>query len=271
MTCTVRIAHISDSHLLEDELVSRSVAERARLLYLSLLRPRVVAPRVQRLTEALARAKQRGFDQLVFTGDLTEEGTAAQFALLARVLQDSGIPASKVTLVPGNHDAYGANGAWQAALAGPLAAYRAGLDAPVVLGDVAISVVNTAVEQHWLLSHGAANSLDSRREEVVALGAAGKRTLFVQHHPPLASRFAPVQRVDGLHNWEALQSVMRDCGVLGVLHGHLHRAHDLRSSWLRERDPCNVFCAAAVVSARRGALRFYDVSPRRITPLEHHA
>src|SRR5512146_3191055 len=108
----MRIAHSSDLHLLEPDTSKRSPVERARLAYLSMLRPLSRDGRLARFARALAAATLGGFAHLVISGDLTEDGKQGQFEELARVLAESDIAPEKVTLVPGNHDAYDAPDAW---------------------------------------------------------------------------------------------------------------------------------------------------------------
>src|SRR5215831_11304879 len=87
----MRIAHLSDFHLLEPDVGRRGLRERVRLGYLSLFRPLDAEGRVRRALGALARACEKGFDHLVISGDLTEDGTAQQFEEVARVLFESRI------------------------------------------------------------------------------------------------------------------------------------------------------------------------------------
>src|SRR5689334_5809263 len=99
-----RIAHISDLHLLEDKHQLRAAGERLRLSFLSFGRRLDAEERRQRLRSALWSYRASGAEHLVVTGDLTEDGTEAQFEALAEVFLDSGIDPREVTLVPGNHD-----------------------------------------------------------------------------------------------------------------------------------------------------------------------
>src|SRR4051794_40675733 len=102
------IAQLSDLHLVEDDYEERPLSTRARLSCLSLGRPLEPFERRQRALRALAEVRASGADHLVITGDLTEDGAPAQFEVLAEVLADSHFPAERITLVPGNHDAYDA-------------------------------------------------------------------------------------------------------------------------------------------------------------------
>src|SRR5690348_15419681 len=149
-----RIAHLSDVHTLEPQRDAYGWGHK----FVSIHRPLDGAGRLRKLERALAAAKQSGADHVVISGDLTEMGTEAQFAAFAEVLQASGLEPARVTLVPGNHDAYTAGGAWTRALEGPLAPYAASsARAPghvVDRGDVVILPVDTSRYQSVALSGG---------------------------------------------------------------------------------------------------------------------
>jgi CheY-like chemotaxis protein len=143
---------------LEPDVGRRGIRQRVRLGYLSLFRPLDAEGRVRRALGALAGACEKGFDHLVISGDLTEDGTGQQFDEVARVLFESRIDPSKVTLVPGNHDAYDDPREFARALEGPLrpfASTSGGAPGQVVdLGDVILLPVSTAIHQHWAWSSG---------------------------------------------------------------------------------------------------------------------
>src|SRR4051794_40372705 len=101
-----RIAHLSDLHLLENEHQQRDAAGRFRLTFLSFFRKLDQKERCTRVRRALATYGASGAQHLVVTGDLTEDGTAAQFEVLAEVFLESGIDPREVTFTAGNHDAY---------------------------------------------------------------------------------------------------------------------------------------------------------------------
>src|SRR6266542_4136803 len=183
----MRIAHLSDLHLLEPDVGRRSFCERVRLRYLSLLRPIDAEARMRRAERALRRARQQGFDHLVISGDLTEDGGTAQFEQLAHVLSQSGIDPYKITLVPGNHDAYGDPRAFMRALEGPLRRFApnsGGAPGKVIdLGDAILLPVSTAVHQHWASSWGVIDSEGYERLEKRASdpGIARRAVIVVQH------------------------------------------------------------------------------------------
>jgi len=98
------VAHVTDLHLVEYDHHKRAGAAKSRLLYLNTGRKIDPKARFDRVCEALRRASRS--DHLVITGDLTEDGTDAQFELLAAALAEANVDPEHVTLVPGNHDLY---------------------------------------------------------------------------------------------------------------------------------------------------------------------
>ncbi|HEX9296403.1 MAG TPA: metallophosphoesterase [Polyangiaceae bacterium] len=257
----MRIAHISDLHLLEPDVGRRSFCERVRLRYLSLLRPLDAEARVRRAGRALRRAREQGFDHLVISGDLTEDGYKGQFEQLARVLSESGIDPYKVTLVPGNHDAYGDPREFTRALQGPLRAYApssGGVAGKVIdLGDAILLPVNTAVHQHWASSWGIIDSegyegLEKRASDP---GIARRAVVVVQHHAPMPHPIAALQWVDGLRGYRRLLALLSKLRGVQVLHGHLHTAI---TRVLEMGGISRIFGAPAVVEDAEPRVRLYE-------------
>lgn len=265
----MRIAHLSDLHLLEPRGGHRRALERARLFYLSALRPLSAARRLLRFQTALETAKAKGFDHLVITGDLTEDGKIEQFEEVARLLDESHIAPERVTLIPGNHDAYEGPDAWQRALAGPLSPFArtsGGKVGKVVdLGPLAILPVSTSVHQHWSSSWG---QIDRTEFEAIdrhgADPAFSKRALLIaQHHPPHSHRFAPMQWLDGLRENARMLGLLARRVTLQVLHGHMHLSV---TKMLSSDGSFRVFGAPAVVETERPEVRFYEIDGTRIVP-----
>jgi len=261
------IAHLSDLHLVEDEYEERPFSARARLSCLSLGRPLEPRERRQRVARALAEVRASGADHLVITGDLTEDGAPGQFEVLAGVLADSHIPPERITLVPGNHDAYDASGNYAAALAGPLRPYAptSTIGEPLAFRDVTVVPVSTAFHQSPLRSAGtiATTELEELRRIVNDADFRGRPLVLVQHHPPGRHFFPPFQWFDGLLEYSALSAMAEETDHLHVVHGHTHRAVNRA---VRKGEAPRVFSALAVVESDR-ALRLYDASPAGLMPL----
>ncbi|WP_437490126.1 metallophosphoesterase [Sorangium sp. So ce1014] len=258
------IAHLTDFHLLEAEHDRRRGAERWRLRYLSFGRPIDAAQRRRRALAVLVEAWRSGADHLVLTGDLTEDGTPAQFEVLAAVLAESGWDPARVTLVPGNHDAYAGSDAWERALRGCLRPFAAtsGRGTAVALPGALVAAVSTAMMQPVTRSAGAIAARELSR--VAALAAETRRSgdalVLAQHHPPLRHSIGAMQWLDGLINSAELMALLHEHDHLHVIHGHTHRENDAP---VRAGAPPRIFGAQALVDGP-SPLRFYRVRHGRL-------
>ena len=261
------LAQLSDLHLVEDHYQERPITTRARLSCLSFGRPILPRERRERVVRALAEVRANGVDHLVITGDLTEDGAPQQFEVLAEVLAESRIPADRITLVPGNHDAYDGADNYAAALRGPLRPYAAtsSILSPLVFRDVTLVPVSTAFHQSVLRSAGAVPASDLSSLQRIANDATfrGRPLVFIQHHPPGRHFVPPLQWVDGLLEHAAFSAMAETTSHLHVVHGHTHRAGNRP---VRPGEAPRIFSALAVVE-RDDALRLYDASPAGLTPL----
>ncbi len=255
----VRIAQLSDFHLLEPDHARRRGLRSWRLKFLSAHRALDAARRVRHAREALAAARAVDADHVVLTGDLTEDGIPAQFEVLAELLHESGIAPSRITLVPGNHDAVEGADAWGDALRGPLRAFAAASAAgeEVVVGGVSIVPVDTSVHQHWVFSSGRMAPSHARAvESAVARGRAANRAVaLVQHHPVMPYANLAMQWVDGMHGHRRARTLLHDEAHVQVIHGHIHRAS--QRSLVHQRSP-QVFSAPAVVDGD-ASVRVYEL------------
>jgi len=128
-------------------------------------------------------------DVLLLTGDLTDNGTAAEYGLLAQLLAPLQIP---VLLLPGNHDD---RGALQAAFPQMPWLRGAGGFVQYVVEDLPLRIVvlDTTVpgEEGGHLCEQRLQWLDR------TLAASARPTVIAQHHPPVAiiRRHPQVERV----------------------------------------------------------------------------
>lgn len=266
----IRIAHLTDLHLLEDEPGRRSTGDMIRLRFVGFGRKFHVTRRKRRVAQALVDARAAGAEHVLITGDLTEDGTPDQFESLAEILHHSPYSAEEITLVPGNHDRYADPKAYERALDGPLRAFSRTSQrrVPLVFSDCAIlPVFTTSIRQHYTRSAGVIDldELETIRKLAGDSGLRKKPLVIAQHHPPVKYMLPPVQWVDGLQNAKSTTEILKAHEHLFVLHGHVHQAYDRR---VAPHRPPQVFCSHATV-ARETALRLYDVGARFCTPVEH--
>jgi 3',5'-cyclic-AMP phosphodiesterase len=261
-----QVAHLSDLHLLEDCHEARRGEARRRLKYISLGRPYDPRARRSRAAVALAASRRSGADHLVMTGDLTEDGIEAQFAILAELLDASGWAPQRVTLIPGNHDAYAGGDAWARALSGPLAPYRATstLGAPVRLAGMMILPLSTSLAQHYTRSSGGLHqgALAGAQEVAAESRRSGEALVLAMHHPPRRNPLPPLQWIDGFRDHAALGTLLGAHDHVHVLHGHTHMATDHA---VRPGAAPRIFSTQAVVDGA-APLRLYRVRHGRLWP-----
>src|SRR6478672_11037807 len=100
----MRIAHLSDVHLIAARSQRRTYGLRSRAVRFGRSNDPVL--RGKKLASALHSVVTSGADHVVVSGDLTELGDEAEYELFAEILSAARIPADRITLIPGNHDAY---------------------------------------------------------------------------------------------------------------------------------------------------------------------
>jgi 3',5'-cyclic AMP phosphodiesterase CpdA len=253
-----RIAHLSDLHLVEPAVRLRSGRDWVRVHYLSLKRSLDYVSRRARAESALAAAREEGFDHLVITGDLTEDGSPAQYEVLAEVLAHCGVDPRRITLCPGNHDAYGI--AWAEALEGPLAPWAPTSRGGVWLDGVVIVPISSAIPQHFMRSSGRVERDALDHAQSIAAGEAGRAVLLAQHHPPFAVLH---QWVHGLLNHQEVRGLLERAPNVSVLHGHIHRR---KERGLEAGAPPRIFSPFAVAD-NAAPLRLYEVAEGLLHPV----
>ncbi len=234
----MRIAHLSDLHLLSLEgAVPYRLLNKRITGYLNLRfhRKSVHKPRA---VKAAARAiKTLGIDHAVITGDVSNLALEAEFELVRSFLADDlGLPADRVSIVPGNHDAYTGGAHRSRRFARTFAAYLgsdlAELTPPDEVfpfvhlrGPAAIIGLSTALPRPPLVASG-----EVGRPQLAALAKIlahpalqGRTPVILQHHPIHNPPSAAKRMLEGLADAEAEAEVLAPVRRGLVLHGHLHR------------------------------------------------
>lgn len=268
----MRIAHISDTHLLEQRGSSHEPGRYSLSTRLvSWTRPLAPEARTESLRNALAHARRKGAEHVVVSGDLTELGEPAQFEHLAATLHESGIAPHAITLVPGNHDAYASEGAWMRAVEGPLRAFAASSATSagkiVDRGEVVFLPLDVSRHQSIARAGGelTASAVEAVRHCMEDAALAKTALVVVQHHPPFGLPRSPWQFLSGLRGYGKLVELLLRNPEVQLLHGHLHRAVDRLVGGLGR---ARVFGASATVDDAPGAprVRFYDVRGGALVP-----
>lgn len=166
--------------------------------------------RIEHILSVLAQVKPRP-DLLLLTGDLTQDGTPSQYALLQELL-DNGLP---FAMVAGNHD-----DATLLHASFPCVSPPPGGSLRLEVGPLDLLLVDTTVPGH---EHGELSEAQLRTM-AGQIDAIGKPVLIAMHHPPVAAR-VPALDGSGLRQPWALASWLgARPGVVGLLAGHYHQA-----------------------------------------------
>jgi 3',5'-cyclic AMP phosphodiesterase CpdA len=223
-------AHLSDPHL---AIVARpglgSLMSKRLLGYLSWRARRQAIHESGVLAALTAAIKQAKTDHVVITGDLTNISLPGEFDEARRWLEAFG-PPDRVTVIPGNHDAYvgvpwaRSLGLWTDYMRGDVGLLTSPSDFPSVRvrGPVAFIGVSSA---HPSAPHLAVGSLgrpqiDVLEQHLGELGRSGKFRVVLIHHPPVAGTVSPRK---SLLDAEPFAAALARSGAELVLHGHMHR------------------------------------------------
>lgn len=232
----MRIAHLSDLHILNlDGAVPGRLFNKRLTGYanLKLKRGHKHKPEPVRLAlQALAELK---VDHLVITGDVSNLALEGEFDRVVELLTTAtSLPASAISLVPGNHDVYTRGSQRKNRFATWFAPFLTN-DLKSVTGDgafpfvhlrgpLAIIGLSTAVPQ---LPFVAAGRLGSAQTSLLAALLAhpevARRTRIILQHHPIDN---PANRMKSL--LEGLSDADEELAVLAgkpavLLHGHWHR------------------------------------------------
>lgn len=264
------LAHLSDPHLAPIPTPRmRELASKRGLGFINWYRGRHAIHRPEVLALLERDLSARTVDHIVVTGDLVNLALAAEFAAAHQWLARLG-PPERVTVVPGNHDAYVRAAAahplgyWgdymRGDAGGPITAPGAPGHFPFVRrrGPAALVGLSTAVPTGPLMATGrlGADQLMRLDDALDALGREGLFRIVLIHHPPV-SRLA--QHFKRLVDAAPLRRVIARHGAELVLHGHAH-VHLL--TWLdgpRGRVPAIGVPSASAAADPHGDAAAYNL------------
>lgn len=234
-TDVVRIAHLSDLHLLDLEGAVPFRLFNKRLtgyLNLQFRRKSVHKPHA---AQAVARAiREADVDHVVITGDVSNLSLEREFARVRRfVADDLGFAPEQVSLVPGNHDAYTLGAHFTGRFATTFGEYlRSDLplsgEAPFpyvkLRGPVAIIGLSTARPRPPFMASGSIGGaqIEALRRTLAHPEVASRTVVVLQHHP-WHNKGGLHSFVEGLWDAAAELEALRHLERGLLLHGHLHR------------------------------------------------
>ena len=219
------LAHLSDPHL--PPLPAARLADLAgkRVFgYLHWTRKRHKFHRRDVLDALVSDLQAQSPDQIAVTGDLINLALEAEFAPSRTWLESVGAP-DRVTVVPGNHDAYVRATqhrfaqTWQDYLVGDAA--DGGAPFPFVRrrGPLALIGVSSAVPTPPLMATGrlGRSQLEALERILMDLSAEQAFRVLLVHHPLRSDA-----RMKRLTDSRLLLALLKRYGVELVLHGHDH-------------------------------------------------
>ncbi len=225
-----RLAHISDVHLGPLPAVTyRELASKRMVGYVNWHRNRKKLLQDGVLDAIVADIDATGVDHLAITGDLVNLALDVEIELARKWLETLGHP-DRVSVVPGNHDAYvpgafakvaRAWGPWMTPDGSHAPAGRETFPYLRVRGDVALIGTTSARATAPFMASGFFLGDQAARLRKV-LAETRERGLFrvvMIHHPPVRNAVPPHKRLFGITRF---QKVMRAVGAELVLHGHSH-------------------------------------------------
>jgi 3',5'-cyclic AMP phosphodiesterase CpdA len=225
------LAHLTDLHLGPlPQMRRRDLASKRLFGYINWQRNRSHKADDQILAALVDDIQAQQPDHIVVTGDLVNLALREEFVAAGNWLKQLGSP-DRVTVVPGNHDAY-VPGALRHALE-VWRDFMTGDDDPGGLtrfpfvrrrGPVAIIGLTSAVATAPLMATGriGADQISIFGENLAALDKEGLFRVVLIHHPPIVGSTGWSKRLIGAGLFRA--EIARRGAEL-VLYGHNHRTH----------------------------------------------
>jgi len=237
----MRLAHCSDLHLLSHDGAGVKKLLNKRLIgAANLLTNRSRHYHVEAFEDMVADLNALGIEHVLCSGDVTNLALEQEFNFARGLFDKLRNGPAGVTVLPGNHDAYVAEGVpLFAAIFAPYCTTDAGwawsesdragddddLRWPIVRvrDELALIGVSTSRATPWFTAYGRVGAGQLSRLDR-ALGdprLAGKVRVVAVHHPPAGKRAK--SRIRGLRDHWAFGEVIARHGANVVVHGHEHR------------------------------------------------
>ena len=221
------LAHLSDPHLPPLPAARfRDFAGKRALGYLNWTRNRHKFHERAVLDALVSDMQSQHPDHVAITGDLVNLALEAEFAPARHWLESVGA-AERVTVIPGNHDAYVRatrhhfRRAWGSYLAGDDALEGGDLSFPLLRrrGPLALISLSSAVPTPPLMATGRIGraQLEALERLLSKLSAEQTFRVLLIHHPLRSD-----SRFKRLTDSQALLALLQRHGVELVLHGHDH-------------------------------------------------
>jgi 3',5'-cyclic AMP phosphodiesterase CpdA len=241
----MRLAHCSDLHLLShDGARWLDLANKRWIGAMNLLSNRSRHYHVEAFDDMVSDLNAEGVDHVLCTGDVTNLALRQEFAFARARFDKLALGPLGVTVIPGNHDAYVAEGVplfaemfaafaacdpgWEPGPAGGRPDKPGEPDDvrwPIVRvrGELALIGTSTSRATPWFTAYGRLGPGQLARLKTVLADPrlADKIRVVAIHHPPAGKRAA--SRIRGLRDHAAFAEVIAETGADLIVHGHEHR------------------------------------------------
>jgi 3',5'-cyclic AMP phosphodiesterase CpdA len=240
----MRLAHCSDLHLLShDGARWLDLANKRWIGAMNLVSNRSRHYHVEAFDDMVRDLNAVGVDHVLCTGDVTNLALRQEFAFARDKFDKLALGPGGVTVIPGNHDAYVAEGvplfaemfaeftasdqgwAWPVAELPPDEGEPDDLRWPIVRvrGELALIGTSTSRATPWFTAYGRLGSGQLARLKHVLDDPrlADKIRVVAIHHPPAGKRAE--SRIRGLRDHAAFAEVIAQTGAHLIVHGHEHR------------------------------------------------
>lgn len=225
------LAHFSDPHIgpLPRQPV-RALLSKRITGYINYKRNRLRALTGPVLENLINDLKRQNPDHIALTGDLVNIALPSEITAARNWLETIGSP-DKVSLIPGNHDAYvagaldQAKAAWAPYLLGDGADPSALVHFPYLRrrGPLALIGLSSAVATLPFMATGRVGTvqLEETADLLARLALENCFRVVMIHHPPFVEKDRRLKR---LVDYRKFNKVIAEVGAELILHGHTHRA-----------------------------------------------
>jgi 3',5'-cyclic AMP phosphodiesterase CpdA len=258
------LAHLSDAHLPMPHARPVQLLNKRATGYYNWWRHRVHLHVPEALAGVVADIKAQKPDHIALTGDLVNVALPQEFRRAAEWLAAFDTP-DRITVVPGNHDAYvhipwaDGMGLWGAYIASDGEPPAKGVEVFPTLrrrDGIALVGLSTGVPKPPFLATGNLGDTQIARAERMLgeTGGEGLCRIVLIHHPPLTDQ----SRWKHLADAGAFQAMIRRVGCEAILHGHNHRSEIARIAGPNGAVPVlGVTSASAARGSRYGRARYH--------------
>jgi 3',5'-cyclic AMP phosphodiesterase CpdA len=233
----VRLAHCSDLHLLSHDGAGwLKLANKRWIGAANLMTNRSRHYHVAAFEHMIDDLNAEGIDHVLCTGDVTNLALEQEFQFARGMFDRLAAGPANVTVIPGNHDAYVAEGVGLfATIFGPYHATDPGWEWPAsedpddqwpivrVRGELALIGMTTSRATPWFTAYGTIGDVQLARVRQVLADPrlAGKTRVVAIHHPPAGK--AAANKIRGLRDYREFAQVIGEVGADLIVHGHEHR------------------------------------------------